>query len=560
MRTFLCWMLLLCTSPVWADDPLLLNPQPQSSGVLTLIPENAFLMIGMENLEQLAKKGDALFEKHKVNMGLRPTALMHFLLQNWGLHKGIDFQGSVAIMCVNPHNETPDDIKQQDWQERLVFAVSVADWKRIAEPFGLKEADLLEKQAVAADWKRMGRDGFLYRRGKHLFLGVNKEAVVHAATHASMADVLNQSQAARLQEADIFVAMGKALWHKAIIEQLQGDVAQVVSDEKVLEGLRGLVEFTKFGLLTFQLDDGLRVRLTNVFDKERPAAVADFLTTLAAGPGTSDLVGLPKRQPLFATAAKGEGTDNVSIARGVTRLALLKVDQGGINIPADKLKPISQAFSTVWSQLNGSRVAVYAKPTESGPKLTAVAILDLDDPLKFLNILPEITDVAEETVLQAGTPNTPWTHRPNAENIAGARVDWMVADTSKTPQERAKILTATLGEQWNRVKLAVVGKQLILHIGYEVELLEETISNLQQNKVGLAELPSMVQALQRLEPDRKVEMHAALEQFMRLGMSEALNPEETELMSAALMISSEQIEIQAFLPEPILAELLNRGF
>src|SRR5262249_17307044 len=82
------------------------------------------------------------------------------------------------------------------------------------------------------------------------------------------------------------------------------------------------------------------------------AAGKKFLTKLRAGPGTSDLVGLPAGQPVAIFAAKGDGTSNVAMVRALINLLF---DQGRIDkvLPGEERPAFVASLEKMYRELKG---------------------------------------------------------------------------------------------------------------------------------------------------------------------------------------------------------------
>lgn len=530
--------LLLGGSQAWAEDPLL-EPLKQV-GVLDLVPENAFALAGMKN-------HDAFFEKIK---GILKGQFQQpdigegtgWLVPNlWSKQTGGSSTQPAVIMLVNPNNLSLPELREGS-EKLLVSAVPIGDLARMAENFGLSEQEFVEKKPFSHEFYLSGWFGkgshqeFTgYRVGKHVYLSRGKESVIHAANHRSVAEFLGRAQANKLHDADLYFLLSRAVWQEEVNRYCERanlrDFFQKNPD--FLKGFKGTADSTKFGLMTVQVQDDLQAQAINVFDRDHPAAVTDFLTSLAAGPGSSDLMNLPAEVPLVAFAAKGKGQTNLALFQAAVNLAF--VEAGGEDrLPVVKTQAFKQGFFDLWGKLNGSRAAVYVKATDESPQGTFLAILDFEDPAEALRNLPVLLRLLE----------APTKYQPEAETLLGCRVDWLDLEERIPRSEEFKRVA---GEQWNRLRLAVIGNQLVLHLGSDLGLLKTTLNNIRQRRAGLAGHPVMLQSLRRLNPDRKIELHVNLVQITQLMKQWELT-ESQGISSAALSVSPERVQLEAYTP------------
>src|SRR5262249_51196606 len=135
------------------------------------------------------------------------------------------------------------------------------------------------------------------------------------------------------------------------------------------------------------LDHGGEITLLASFNRGSEAAMK-FLTALPAGPGASDLAGLPAAVPWVAYAAKGDGVSNVAMLPALLSIisnpfinsfvppdiivwqfldVILAIDQGLLEkaLPDKERQELVSAFERMCKELKGIRVGLY--PT-SDPK------------------------------------------------------------------------------------------------------------------------------------------------------------------------------------------------
>src|SRR5205823_7134788 len=63
------------------------------------------------------------------------------------------------------------------------------------------------------------------------------------------------------------------------------------------------------------------------------------------------------------------------------------------------------------------------------------------------------------------------------------------------------------GPEWNRLRVAVVEKQVVVLLGSETALLEEAIANVRDGKPGLERSAALAEFRKQAAPERRIELH-----------------------------------------------------
>lgn len=136
---------------------------------------------------------------------------------------------------------------------------------------------------------------------------------------------------------------------------------------------------------------------------------------------------------------------------------------------------------------------------------------------------------------------------PKAEERVKRPID--VVQLRLRPDEAgaADQLRRLFGPDWNKLRLATVGKKIIVLLGSQTELLEEAIKNAAAEKKDLpAELLT-----DRLPKDRTAEFHLSLTRAQQLtAASGEIEPLEADppLTSFSLQIAPQQVQVNLFAP------------
>jgi hypothetical protein len=123
-------------------------------------------------------------------------------------------------------------------------------------------------------------------------------------------------------------------------------------------------------------------------------------------------------------------------------------------------------------------------------------------------------ELAEGLVKKAFRPT--FTLQLRAEKRADASVHLlgMRFDAKEAPYAAA--LKDLFGPEWNRLRVAVVNKQVVVLLGSELDLLEEAIRNVRDGKLGLEQSASLAEFRKHAAPERRIEVHLALHRLRML--------------------------------------------
>ena len=349
------------------------------------------------------------------------------------------------------------------------------------------------------------------------------------------------------------------------------------------------------------LDDGGKITLIASFNKGE--ATTKLLATLPAGPGASDLVGLPAVAPRIAYAARGDGISNVAMVPVLLNIIsnpsfvppvimvwqildlILAFDQGLLekSLPDKERQELVSAFEGICKELKGLRVGLY--PT-SDPKRfgqsALVGILDLGDVEKHLAAWSHVVKAlnrAGERASEGSTQKPQFTYLPGAENIGDRPVDLIALQLIKVPEQpvegcdlvgllsllgeevlrglitRAEsdqtadgkdFSTSTFGPDGNKIRLVVVGKQVAVLVGSDLDLLKQTVANLEAGKKGLADEKLTNGHLSRLSAERTIEFHFKVGTQRWLSWWGQTRPEEMTqgLLSLVLTIQGDGLQVE----------------
>jgi hypothetical protein len=127
--------------------------------------------------------------------------------------------------------------------------------------------------------------------------------------------------------------------------------------------------------------------------------------------------------------------------------------------------------------------------------------------------------------------------------------------------EVARDYRRLLGPDWNKVRMVVQGKQVVWLIGSDVEALKQTLRNPKSGDKGLAEHKAVAAALDRLAPERKLELHVNLKNYLAYLQVDAKDdtgaaPVEA-LSSIALTVETDRVQLEVRVPNSDVRALVR---
>jgi hypothetical protein len=144
-------------------------------------------------------------------------------------------------------------------------------------------------------------------------------------------------------------------------------------------------------------------------------------------------------------------------------------------------------------------------------------------------------ELAKGLVKRAFRPT--FTLKLDAEKRADANVHLlgMRFDTEDAPYSAA--LKDLFGPEWNRLRVAVVNKQVVVLLGSETALLEQAIQNVRDGKPGLEQSASLAEFHKRAAAERRIELHLVLGRVRALVTPAADLPKDFKPSGACSSVS-----------------------
>ena len=605
------------------------------SSALDLIPGNAAAAIVIRKPEELRKKGDDFLKETNLNIGIRPTDALAFVTTFLGINQGLDLDQPAGAVLLRPKN-TRTPVGLEDLNQSLYIVLAFTDLDKMAGNFGFANGELKPDTITKVKVGNPQFANFVMARGKHIYLAPTEAPLERARQVKSVVGELSAGQRQTFQAADFLVHINpKALgqdgtefakeladeFGKAADPQEKQSMAQFV---KALESLR-------FALGGMRLDHGLAINLLTVFPKDKNAPAQAFLDSLRTQ-GSADLKGLPPGRVLAAQAYAGDSAKNAVFARAFLNFLLKNVLETKQITSATDRPAFVGVFNEVWQRLSGSRLGAYLTRDEAKLGLfSLVAILDTDDPRKFLADMRTLTKIADGTIdLTKKTPapeidfgqlvkdlsaakyqvrasattrlrlvgepalsylekaaadppdletarraqllireisavaaerrkellakDLPRYVRPTfafiaqAETRAGLPVDIVHIKLTDKDQPATGQMRQLFGPDWDRLRLAVHGKHVVVLLGSEVEIFDAALKNAKEGNAGLAG-SKMTEGFAKLHASKATAaFHLSVASLLGLVQAQARRLEPGQLTSFALTVQDAGLQLDLFVP------------
>jgi hypothetical protein len=152
------------------------------------------------------------------------------------------------------------------------------------------------------------------------------------------------------------------------------------------------------------------------------------------------------------------------------------------------------------------------------------------------------------------------------EKMEGLDVQVIGVKLSRQDAAAVPQLKALLGPDWNRVRLAVHGKQVVVLVGTDVGLFQKAIRNLKEDRPGLVASKLLAGQAKQTDARRKMEVHGSAQLFYALATAADLGkpakvPAATSLTSLTLTTEADRLQIDFWIPVAeikALVEAANR--
>ena len=153
---------------------------------------------------------------------------------------------------------------------------------------------------------------------------------------------------------------------------------------------------------------------------------------------------------------------------------------------------------------------------------------------------------------------------PTTTAVGGERLEVLRLKLGKEDAAAASQFQQLFGPDWDKIHLATHGKQVVVLLGSDPSLLHTTLTNLKENRPGLAESQALTDCRKFTDQGRKIELHISLEAGFALLAADDLKTGAAVLRKAALTsfslaVDAQRLQIDVWLPSSEVKVMTKQG-
>jgi len=511
------WVSALSASLVWSCS-LARSAEPES--VLDWIPDNAAFTFFVRNRAELDRKWIKFAEAAGIRHAdyKRPRAIIDECFWEHGIGEGTDPEGPCAVIeKKNKHGRSSN----------LVYAARTMGFDALRA--GLRPIPGLDPDVIELG---KGSNRWVMLRGDVLYFGDHQHNVGELRKFASLGSKLSPARQRRLLASDF------AIYFRPFDCSLGESIAWLLYGHQRDPSRGGqrvaAQDFIGFVLDIDSVDVAVRleqeVRIEAAAHTTKPAEFLGYL-----GGGTSDLSGLPDRDPVIAFAEAG-GTERASSA--IREIAAFSSFYGVPRIEPEEF----DRLDTLFRLRTGSRVALHrTAPTDVAKfgRQSLVAILDVDNP----DDAPRAAEALARLVFSHSFIKPEVAVRRRIGKMGVDEIDAAEVVPASLREDERKQAAGIWGPDWHRIRFVSIGKQVVVLVGSDQSLLAEAVANVRNRRPGLAASPKL-QA--NLSPNRRFELHFCFAALAGLAKDPA--PPVTAYTSVAVEVAPTRLGVAIRVP------------
>jgi hypothetical protein len=198
-------------------------------------------------------------------------------------------------------------------------------------------------------------------------------------------------------------------------------------------------------------------------------------------------------------------------------------------------------------------------------------VKDLEVSRRALRLKREIELAAAQRRKDLLEGDLPWRLRPalafvpRAEKRSGYEVDIVSIKLEGKGDRALQQLRQLFGPDWDKMRLVVRGKQVVVLLGSDVALLDTAVKNLADGSAGLAAAPALTAFGRQADAGRRVEFHLSAAGLLAQLTAPGDNPRlpakpGRDVTSFALTVGVERMQLDVWVPSAEVRVLTNEWF
>ncbi|MBI1830078.1 MAG: hypothetical protein HYR84_01345 [Planctomycetes bacterium] len=147
----------------------------------------------------------------------------------------------------------------------------------------------------------------------------------------------------------------------------------------------------------------------------------------------------------------------------------------------------------------------------------------------------------------------------NVEKRQGVSVDIIDIKLAGMDAVRTQRFTQMFGPDWDKVRLGIVGNQIVFMLGSDTALFEAALANLKKGDAGLAGSKKLSGFHEIAAKERQFEFHVSVEGVLRLINPNAAVDRPAQMTSTSLTIGDRWLRVDARVPMPEVRTIAQRA-
>jgi hypothetical protein len=147
----------------------------------------------------------------------------------------------------------------------------------------------------------------------------------------------------------------------------------------------------------------------------------------------------------------------------------------------------------------------------------------------------------------------------NVEKRQGLDIDIIRIQIAGLEKAATHQYSQLLGPDWDKVRLAVAGNQVVVLLGSDVALFDAALGNVQKGNAGLAGSKRLAAFRERAAKERQFEFHVSVEGAMRLITPTAKLDSPAQMTSMSVALGEHSLQVDARVPAPEVRAIARKA-
>lgn len=508
--------------------------------VLDMVPADAWGFIIASSLDNIDAKATKFGESFGIPV---PEGITNVALATLNLGDTVDRKSPVCAVMMDAQKYAGPD-------KAAVLLIGAEDPKALLEKLGAEEAtDGVSKCMV------MGDAAYAAIKKKVVILGPSQDCVTKVAKSTkTMGDDLAKARMAVLDKSDIYLSISLAAvvntYKDQFLPMVQMMAAASDPDGKGIKRMvKALTEIAAFDL-AMSFDDGgmaLRMLVAPVKDSDMHKVISDTKNT-------SDplLAGLPKEEYLLTLGSLGGQSEHAAKFASETPIGDVIKMAHLEGLDADSIKALDAEIVKLQKSIVRYAACICALPAESDGMFGLTLVAETENAGKFVEGVRKAYESAWKVTSDEEVAEVKKciTHKPDAETVAGNKVDTITVDLAKFAEMQEsdaaelKQVETLLGKELVIRFGAGDDKRVIIAFGGGKQRYEHVCNSLKSSADSLTGDKGIGEVSGQLPSPRASEMYVAVDNILKLvnkvskAMGEEPMPFEVPTVNAPLAGSS----------------------